>query len=80
MFKKCFTCNRKYPLFLFYVNKLKYQLPSDKGRCVNCRFCEIKYLFKRNGYVVRYDFITNKMVMININLTFKNILKEFIKK
>lgn len=79
-FKRCFTCKKIYPLFLFHKNRMKYQLPSDKKRLVNCRFCEIKYLIKKEGYVVRYNFTTNKMVMVQIDLTLKNIIKEFLKK
>lgn len=40
--KKCFTCSRTYPLFLFHKNNRKYQRPENKGKCFNCRFCEAK--------------------------------------
>jgi hypothetical protein len=78
-FKRCFTCNRKYPLILFNKNNVKYQIPSDKGRLTNCRFCTVKELYKYEGRVVRYNFERNKPQVISIELKIKNILKEFFK-
>jgi hypothetical protein len=41
--KKCFGCDRNYPLFMFSVDKMKYQRPHDQGRVKVCRLCNYKY-------------------------------------
>lgn len=40
--KKCFTCDRRYPLFMFSKDKMKYQRPYDQGRVRCCRICNYK--------------------------------------
>lgn len=40
--KKCFTCNIRFPLFMFGKTNMKYQRESDKGRVKVCRICEYK--------------------------------------
>ena len=40
--KKCFGCNRKFPLFMFSKDNMKYQRPSDQGRVKCCRICNYK--------------------------------------
>ena len=53
--KKCFTCNRKYPLFLFgKTNPKDYQLKTDQGRLTECRFCEYKRIKKEEGKLHPY--------------------------
>lgn len=42
LFKKCFKCDNVYPLFLFKVNTSKYQRPASKGRCFECKICNLK--------------------------------------
>lgn len=41
--KKCFSCNRKFPLFMFQKDRMKYQRPHDQGRVKICRVCNYKY-------------------------------------
>lgn len=77
--KSCFTCKHKKPLFLFKKNKMKYQLKSDFGRCVECRLCSVKRLIKQKGKVIKYNFNVKKMEIVNIKLNFKNIILEYIK-
>ena len=40
--KKCFTCNIRFPLFMFGKTNMKYQRESDKWRVKVCRICEYK--------------------------------------
>lgn len=77
--KSCFTCKHKKPLFLFKKNKMKYQLKTDFGRCVECRLCSVKRLIKQKGKVIKYNFNVKKMEIVNIKLNFKNIILEYIK-
>lgn len=68
--KRCFTCNRLKPLFLFSKNRRNYKLKSDKGKLVNCRLCETIYFMREKGEVVRYNFVKNKF---NINKGLYNV-------
>ena len=62
--KKCFTCKRNYPLFLFHVNDSKYQREADKGVTVECRICCYKRMKKDKGIMQRID---GKFTFVNIN-------------
>jgi hypothetical protein len=62
--KKCFTCKRNYPLFLFHVDSSKYQRESAKGKCIECRLCTYKRMKKDNGIMQRID---GKFTFVNIN-------------
>ena len=57
--KKCFTCDRRYPLFLFQKDKMKYQRPYDKGRVKVCRICCYKQWSKDKSAWL-YDFEIGK--------------------
>lgn len=78
-FKRCFTCRSNKPLFLYSDNHMKYKLPSDKGKMVNCRICETKYFINNKGNVVRYDFTNRKFVIKNYKVNFLTILKTYLK-
>lgn len=56
---------------------MKYSLPSDKGRCVECRFCTVNRFIKQKGEVVKYDFKIKKFKSIKIQYNIINIIKEF---
>ena len=56
---------------------MKYKLPSDKGKLVNCRICETKYFINNRGNVVRYDFNNRKFVLKNYKVNLLNILKTY---
>ena len=73
--KKCFTCKRNYPLFLFHVNNSKYQREADKGVTIECRLCTYKRMKKDNGIMQRID---NKFTFKKMNLleTIKYIFKK----
>lgn len=77
--KRCFTCKHKKPLFLFKKNRMKYQLKTDFGRCVECRLCSVKRLINQKGKIVKFNFNVKKMEIVNIKLNFKNIILEYIK-
>jgi hypothetical protein len=38
--KQCFNCKKHKPLTKFAVDRRKYQLPPDKGRCKVCIACD----------------------------------------
>lgn len=40
--KKCFYCDRLFPLFMYAKDKRKYQNASNKGRTYSCRICNYK--------------------------------------
>jgi len=56
--KICFGCKHRLPLFLFYRNRMKYSLKSDKGKVKKCRVCSIKELI--NNKAIYYDFKESK--------------------
>lgn len=75
--KKCFTCKRKYPLFLFSKNNRKYQRPENKGRVYNCRMCTYKYILKNNMSIYNCN-KDNKFIKIEFKSkleVFKYVLK-----
>ena len=41
--KRCFRCDKIKPLDEFNVNRMKYQLKSDKGHAITCKKCMIKH-------------------------------------
>ena len=54
--KKCFGCNRKFPLFMFSKDKMKYQRPHDQGRVKVCRVCNYKRWNKdRQAWIFNYN-------------------------
>lgn len=75
--KRCFTCKRNKPLFLYGKNNMKYMLSSDKGRLVECRLCSCKRLIKQKGRIARYNFDIKKFEMITIKPTLINLVKEY---
>ena len=62
--KRCFTCKRNYPLFLFHVNDSKYQREADKGVTIECRLCTYNRMKKDKGIMQRVD---GKFTFVNIN-------------
>lgn len=75
--KKCFTCKRNKPLFLFYKNRVKHKLPTDKGVTVNCRLCETKKFIKNKGSIVRYNFIKKHFQVLQLKVNLINIIKIY---
>lgn len=53
--KKCFTCKRNYPLFLYHINTSKYMREADKGVTIECRLCTLKRAKKCKGLMQRVD-------------------------
>lgn len=75
--KRCFSCNRLKPLFLFKINTRKYQLLSDKGRCVDCRLCNVKRFIKQNGSILKYNATTNRYDTVEYEVSLLNTLKIY---
>ncbi len=69
--KKCFTCKRNYPLFLYHINTSKYMREADKGVTVECRICCYKRMKNDKGFTHRVDgkftftHATKKQILIN---------------
>jgi hypothetical protein len=70
--KSCFTCKRKYPLIFFHTDNSTYQLKSNKGKVVECRFCVLKRSKTQKGLMQR---INGKFEFTNIN-NFKYFFKR----
>jgi len=73
-FKACYTCNIKWPLFMFKTDRRKFQLKIALGKVRNCKICSHK---ESRHEVVRYNFNINKFEIVK--LTWKQRLKELIK-
>jgi hypothetical protein len=73
--KRCYTCNRWYPLFMFKKDSRKFQLPVALGKVRNCRVCTWNGSSNGNT-VVRWQGGTFNLVQ----LTFKQRLKELFSK
>lgn len=73
--KKCFSCKRNLPLFLYHKDTSKYQRESAKGKVIECRKCAYKRMKKDKGIMQR---IENKFVFVPMDKieTIKYILKK----
>ena len=66
--KKCFSCKRNYPLFLYHINDSKYQREADKGVTIECRLCSFKRAKKHKGLMQRIDGKFEFVPMTNIQV------------
>ena len=73
--KKCLTCKRNYPLFLYHLNDSKYQREADKGVTIECRLCCFKRAKKHKGLMRRVDG-KFKFVLMNRIEIIKYVLKK----
>ena len=73
--KRCYTCNRWYPLFMFKKDSRKFQLPIALGTVRNCRVC-IWNGSSNGSTVVRWQGGQFNLVQ----LTLKERLKELFSK
>jgi len=71
--KTCYTCNIKWPLFMFKKDRRKFQLKIALGRVRNCRICTHK---ESRNPVTRFNFDINKFEIVKLN--WKQRLKEFL--
>jgi DNA-directed RNA polymerase subunit RPC12/RpoP len=76
--KNCFTCKHKKPLILFKKNRMKYQLKSDFGRCVECRSCSVKRFIKQKGKIVKYNFNIKKFEILELKINLINIINQYV--
>lgn len=53
--KKCFTCRRNLPLFMYHIDDSKYQRESALGRTIECRICGYKRAKKFGGLMGRIE-------------------------
>ncbi len=77
--KRCFTCKRVKPLFMFGKNRMKYQIKSDMGRLIDCRLCTIKRIYKQDGNYIAYNFTTKRFDSAYIKPTLINLIKQYFK-
>jgi len=73
-FKRCYTCNIKWPLFMFKKDRRKFQLKIALGKVRNCKICSHK---ESREPVIRYNFTTNNFEIVK--LTWKQRLMEWAK-
>ena len=59
---KCFKCHIEKPLEKFKDNYRKYQLKSNKGKCIVCKLCSLQDALNTLS-VVRYDYEENKFIV-----------------
>ncbi len=75
--KKCFGCNRKYPLFMFQKDKMKYQRPHDQGKVKVCRICNyVKWSKDKEAWL--YNFEVSKFQKVVFKSKWE-ILKKIIR-
>lgn len=60
--KKCFYCKIEKPLNCFSINKRKYQVKEEKGRCISCKQCFLEQSIKDLS-VIYFDFELNKYII-----------------
>lgn len=60
--KKCFYCKIEKPLEYFSINKRKYQVKQEKGRCISCKQCFLEQSIKDLS-VIYFDFELNKYII-----------------
>lgn len=72
--KKCFQCKKSFTLDKFSLDRRKYQLPIDKGRCKVCIKCN-KANTMRDMSTIRFNFEENKFQIITF--TSKNQINKF---
>lgn len=75
--KKCFSCDRKYPLFMFGKDRMKYQRPSDHKRVKCCRVCNYKK-WSKDMQAWLYNFDIKKFEKVGFKNKFE-VLKRVIK-
>ena len=75
--KKCFDCQRTYPLFMFSKSRMRYQRPSDYGVVKVCRICCYKR-WSKDMEAWLYDFEIKKFQKIEFKSKFE-VLKRVIK-
>jgi predicted metal-binding protein len=76
--KKCFTCKIEKTLNQFDVDRMEYQLKTDKGTCKVCKDCELNKALKTLS-IIRYNFEIMKFEIINFN-NHDEVLNYFNKK
>jgi len=75
--KKCFDCQRTYPLFMFSKSRMKYQRPNDYGVVKVCRICNYKK-WSKDMSAWLYDFSIRKFQLVKFKSKWE-ILKSVLK-
>lgn len=61
MRKYCRSCGKNRPIYMYHSDDSKYQIKSNNGKCIECRFCTFKRAKIDKGIMQRLD---NKFVFI----------------
>ena len=61
MRKYCRTCGKNRPMYLYHKDDSKYQIKSNNGKCIECRFCTFKRIKEDKGIMQRLE---NKFVFV----------------
>ena len=75
MKKYCRTCGKNRPMYLYHKDDSKYQIKSNNGNCIECRFCTYKRAKIDGGLMQRLD---NKFVFVPMGKI--EIIKYVLKK
>lgn len=62
--KECFYCKIEKPLDDYQINRRKYQVKADKGRCISCKQCFLEQSIKDMS-VIYFNFEINKYEIVN---------------
>ena len=55
MRKYCRTCGKNRPMYLYHKDDSKYQIKSNNGRTIECRFCTFKRARIDGGLMQRLE-------------------------
>lgn len=75
MKKYCRTCGKNRPMYLYHKDDSKYQIKSNNGKCIECRFCTYKRAKIDGGLMQRLEGKFIFIPMGNIEII-KYVLKK----
>lgn len=75
MRKYCRTCGKNRPMYLYHKDDSKYQIKSNNGKCIECRFCTYKRAKIDGGLMQRLEGKFIFIPMGNIEII-KYVLKK----
>ena len=55
MRKYCRACGKNRPMYLYHSDNSKYQIKSNNGKCIECRFCTFKRAKIDGGLMQRLE-------------------------
>jgi hypothetical protein len=55
MRKYCRSCGKNRPMYMYHSDDSKYQIKSNNGKCIECRFCTFKRAKIDGGLMQRLE-------------------------